>query len=92
MAARKKSKKTPELVAQPDPNAPLDGAQLLKAAAPLLKQLSADLLTRADGSASVTAALKERHASWRTAAAHCRYQSSRKAATARASRFAVARA
>src|SRR5690606_11531043 len=60
MATRKK--KAAELLPQEDPKAPLDGAVLLKAAAPVLKSLEKDLLERADASDGVTAALKARHA------------------------------
>lgn len=58
-----KRKKTPatELAGNADPCAPLDGASLLSAAKPLLKELAADLLARADGSSAVTEALQARH-------------------------------
>ena len=62
MAARRKKPKLTELSPQPDPRAPLSGGQLLKAAKPSLKQLSDDLLERADASRAITQALKARHA------------------------------
>lgn len=59
----RKPKATRPLSATPsDPAAPLDSAALLGAAIPLLKKLAADLLARADGSPSITAALQRRHA------------------------------
>ncbi|HEX5099789.1 MAG TPA: BREX-2 system adenine-specific DNA-methyltransferase PglX, partial [Polyangiaceae bacterium] len=62
MAARKKKSKASELDAQADPQAPLAGEALLAAVKPLLKELAADLLKRADDSAAVTEALEARHA------------------------------
>ncbi len=64
---RKKAPKLEELPEQPDPTAPIDGAQLLAVARPLLDRLRQDLGARADSSPGVTAALKARHAEERTA-------------------------
>ncbi len=62
MAARRKKAKATALVGQEDPRAPLAGDALLALAKPLLKDLAADLLSRADASPAVTEALKARHA------------------------------
>lgn len=51
-----------DLPAQRDPTAPLDAAAFLRAAQPTLRRLTEDLLTRADASPRVTAALKRQHA------------------------------
>jgi hypothetical protein len=62
MATTRKSKpKSADTEAQTDPKAPLDSAALLKAATPVLKNLAADLLNRADNSPSIKAALQARH-------------------------------
>jgi len=66
MAARRK-KKAVELESESDPKAALSGEALLAVVKPLLKELSVDLLSRADGSPAVTEALKARHAEERKA-------------------------
>jgi hypothetical protein len=62
MATRRKKPTPADLAGNADPRAPLDAAALLDAAKPLLKDLAADLLARADGSRAVTEALQARHA------------------------------
>ena len=62
MARRNKKPKLADLPAQADPSTELDSATFLSAAQPVLKQLESDLLARAKGSPTVTAALKARHA------------------------------
>src|SRR5260221_13050873 len=62
MATRRKKPTPADLAGNADPRAPLDAAALLHAARPLLKELAADLLARADGSGAVTEALQARHA------------------------------
>ncbi len=54
-----KSSKTP-LARQDDARTPLDSAAFLAATRPVLKTLQADLLARADGSASLVSALRAR--------------------------------
>lgn len=58
-----KARKTAQadLPAQRDPAAPLDAAAFLRAAQPVLRRLTEDLLVRADASTHVTAALKTKH-------------------------------
>lgn len=60
MARARKS--TTELPAQADPKAPLDVQAFLKAAQPVLAELTEDLLRRADADRGITKALKARHA------------------------------
>lgn len=62
MARGKRKGKLEELAGQPDPRAPLDGAALLDAAKPVLKELREDLAARAKGSPAVTEALRRRWA------------------------------
>ncbi|MEI9939255.1 MAG: BREX-2 system adenine-specific DNA-methyltransferase PglX [Pseudomonadota bacterium] len=62
MATRRKKSTPADLAGNTDPRAPLDGAALLDVAKPLLKELAADLLKRADDSRPVTEALQARHA------------------------------
>lgn len=59
-----KARKTAQadLPAQRDPTAPLDATAFLRAAQPVLRRLTEDLLVRADTSPRVTAALKTKHA------------------------------
>lgn len=59
---RRKAPKLEELPGLEDPAAPIDGAQLLAAARPVLDRLREDLGARADASPAVTAALEARHA------------------------------
>ena len=61
MAKRTKKKQLADCEPQPDPRAALDSQLLLGAAAPVLKTLEADLLSRARSSAALTRALKVRH-------------------------------
>ncbi len=58
-----KARKTAQadLPAQRDPAAPLDAVAFLRAAQPVLRRLTDDLLVRADASPHVTAALKTKH-------------------------------
>lgn len=60
MAKARKSAQA-DLPAQRDPAAPLDAAAFLRAAQPVLRRLTDDLLVRADASPHVTAALKRQH-------------------------------
>lgn len=60
MARARKSKT--ELLPQADPAAQLDVAAFLAAAQPVLAELTADLLERADSDAGIRAGLKKRHA------------------------------
>lgn len=62
MATRRKKPTPADLAGNADPRAPLDVVALLDAAKPLLKELAADLLARADASRAVTEALQARHA------------------------------
>lgn len=57
------ARKTPlaDLPAQPDPRAPFTSATFLRAAKPVLAQLTADLLARADASEAMHAALTHHH-------------------------------
>ncbi|MBN2192116.1 MAG: hypothetical protein JW751_04810 [Polyangiaceae bacterium] len=60
--ARAQTRKTAaELSPEADPRAALDGQELLKHAAPVLRMLEEDLLARARGSAAMTLALQGRY-------------------------------
>ncbi|MBN1612763.1 MAG: BREX-2 system adenine-specific DNA-methyltransferase PglX [Polyangiaceae bacterium] len=61
MARGKSKKSSAELVPVGDPKAPLDGQELLKHAAPVLRQLEEDLLERARKSEAMTLALTGRY-------------------------------
>jgi hypothetical protein len=61
MARGKSKKSSAELVPAGDPKAPLDGQELLKHAAPVLRELEEDLLERARKSEAMTLALTGRY-------------------------------
>ncbi len=62
MASRRKKQSFTVISGSTDPRSRLNGEELLSAAKPVLKELAADLLVRADSSLPVTEALMARHA------------------------------